>query len=129
MKKQLFVYAIGLLMAGMLAACSSDDDMFSFDSKNEVLVKSISADEFNKCALGHGWKVTAMYELYDDGTCDHENFYSKDRLGRGEPEQFEFSEGKVVVYSRSPMYPGTYSESSMRYDGIQQAVFQWYGTV
>ena len=32
MKKQLFVYAIGLLMAGLLAACSSDDDDFPAES-------------------------------------------------------------------------------------------------
>ena len=123
MKKQLFVYAIGLLMAGLLAACSSDDELFSFDNEGELIVSPISADEFNKCALGHGWKVTAMYELYDDGTYDHENYYSKDREGRGAPEQFEFSEGKVVVYRHIPMYPDSYSEYSMRYDDTSNKLF------
>lgn len=116
MKKQLFEYAIGLLLAVMLVACSSDDELFSFDNEGELIVRPINAESFDMCALGHGWKVTEMYEMYDDGTYDHENYYSKGLIGGTPPSRYEFSDGKVIVYHSYHMGPSVYSECSMRYD-------------
>lgn len=123
MKKAILLSTLALLAMVLLSACNSDDDMFTFDSKGEVVVKPISADEFNKCALGHGWKETGMYAVYGDGSYDKEEYYRKMKLGYVSYDKYEFSEGKAIVYMSNFMEPSTYYESSMRYDETTNKVY------
>lgn len=124
--KQLFC-VLALMTAGLFISCSedmpdvsqSDDFKTEFDGNGNLVMKNfkpVSMSDFNKCALGHGWKEVSTHRVMPDGNYAL-NDYWEGMVGGG-PTQYEFNEGKAINYLwlDALMVEPAYSERKMRYD-------------
>lgn len=115
-----------LLAAGLLASCSEEDNpVGKFNGSGELIVdirQPVSTEDFNRCAVGYGWREAETHEIMNDGTVATKDYW-EGMIGGG-PSSYEFGDGKATLFVYMDAYPAdVHLDYTMQYDETTGKVY------